>query len=48
MMASVGLKVGGTLRFVRGDLEVKLPRERVNALVQAGSAGSSTRAGTGG
>ena len=38
MMASVGLKVGGKIfaMLVRGDLVVKLPRERVSALVEAG------------
>ena len=38
MMASVGLKVGGKIfaMLVRGDLVVKLPRERVTELVDAG------------
>ncbi|HEY1333406.1 MAG TPA: TfoX/Sxy family protein [Myxococcaceae bacterium] len=38
MMASVGLKVGGKIfaMLVRGELVVKLPRERVSALVDAG------------
>jgi TfoX/Sxy family transcriptional regulator of competence genes len=38
MMASVGLKVGGKIfaMLVRGDLVVKLPRERVKALVDSG------------
>jgi hypothetical protein len=38
MMASVGLKVGGKIfaMLVRGELVVKLPRERVSALVEAG------------
>jgi TfoX/Sxy family transcriptional regulator of competence genes len=38
MMASVGLKVGGKIfaMLVHGDLVVKLPRERVSALVEAG------------
>jgi hypothetical protein len=37
MMASVGLKVGGKIfaMLVRGDLVVKLPRERVTELVDA-------------
>ena len=38
MMASPGLKVGGKIfaMVVRGDLVVKLPRERVSELVDAG------------
>jgi len=38
MMASLGLKVGGKIfaMLVRGDLVVKLPRERVSELVDAG------------
>ncbi|HET9157231.1 MAG TPA: TfoX/Sxy family protein [Myxococcaceae bacterium] len=38
MMASLGLKVNGKIfaMLVRGDLVVKLPRERVTALVDAG------------
>ena len=38
MMASLGLKISGKIfaMLVRGDLVVKLPRERVNALVDAG------------
>lgn len=38
MMASLGLKVGGKIfaMLVRGDLVVKLPRERVTELVDSG------------
>lgn len=38
MMASLGLKIGGKIfaMLVGGDLVVKLPRERVAALVNAG------------
>ena len=38
MMASLGLKVGGKIfaMLVRGDLVVKLPRQRVTELVDAG------------
>jgi hypothetical protein len=38
LMASVGLKVNGKIfaMLVRGQLVIKLPRQRVNELVQAG------------
>jgi TfoX N-terminal domain len=38
MMASLGLRVGGKIfaMLVRGELVVKLPRERVTELVDAG------------
>ncbi|HZW88691.1 MAG TPA: TfoX/Sxy family protein [Myxococcaceae bacterium] len=38
MMASLGLKVGGKIfaMLVRGDLVLKLPRQRVTELVDAG------------